>query len=152
MQIPQEFHSFEKKTLVVITDHIHAKLYTAFDRDFEFVEELKTDYPSHEGGDRTSMVTSGGGHSAEMNEKDNIIGEDHLFRIIAADLHKRLQNHEFDAVIIAAGPEVHQLEKLLHPDVHACVTHFIPKLLTRFQPHELFEHLELDLPVLGDRS
>ena len=141
MQIPEQFPAFHKKTLVVVADHVHAKLYTALDRDFEFVEELITDYPSHEGGDRRSGTTSGGAHFREVNEKDEIVGEDHLFRKLAEDLHTRLQNKEYEELIIAAGPEVHQFEKLLHPDVHACVKAYIPKLLVKLSEADLIEHL-----------
>ena len=141
MQIPEQFPAFHKKTLVIVADHVHAKLYTALDRDFQFIEELKTDYPSHEGGDRTSGMTSGGAHFREVNEKDEIVGEDHLFRKLAEDLHERLKNNEFEQLIIAAGPEVHQLEDLLHPDVRACVKSYIPKLLVKLSEADLIEHL-----------
>lgn len=152
MLIPEQYPAFHKKTLVVVADHVHAKLFLGEDREFTFLEELKTDYPSHEGGDRTSMVTPGGQHSAETPEKEFILGEDHLFRAIAKDLHERLLRHEYNDLIIAAGQEVHQLDALLHTDVRACVKHLIPKLLIKMSEDELLGHLELDLPHLADRS
>lgn len=152
MQIPEQFPAFHKKTLVVVADHEHAKLFIGNDRDFQFAEELKTDYPSHEGGDRTSGMTGGGAHFREVNEKDEIVGEDHLFRKIAKDLETRLQNHEYEDLVIAAGPEVHQFEKLLHPDVRTHVTHLIPKLLVKLDDEHLIEHLELGETVTTDRS
>lgn len=152
MLIPEQFPAFHKKTLVVVADHVHAKLFLGVDREFTFLEEFKTDYPSHEGGDRTSMVTPGGQHSAEKSEKEFILGEDHLFRKLAEDLHMRLERHEYEDLIIAAGQEVHQLEKLLHTDVQAHIKHLIPKLLIKMSDAEMLEHLELDLPHMADKS
>lgn len=142
MYIPEQFPPFHKKTLVVVADHAHAKFFMGDDREFTFLEELKTDYPSHGGGDRTSGVTSGGNvHFREVNEKDEAIGEDHLFRSLAKDLHARFQKNEFEDLIIAAGPEVHKLERLLDPEVHACIKRLIPKLLVKLDDEHLIEHL-----------
>ena len=152
MQIPEQFPAFHKKTLVVVADHMHAKLFLGDDREFTFLEELKTDHESPEGGDRTSSISSTGGHTAIINEKESMIDEEHLFHAIAKDLHIRLENHEYENLIIAAGQEVHQLQKLLHHDVNACVLHFIPKLLTEFNGERLLEHLELSTPTTEDRS
>ena len=76
-----------------------------------------------------------------MNEKEEIITEDHLFHAIAAYLHKQLQNNVFEECIISAGPEVHTLEQLLHPDVRACIKKIIPKLLVNLDEAHLIEHL-----------
>lgn len=141
MQISQTFPEVQQKTLFVVADHTHAKLFLAEGRDFQFLEEIKTDYPSNGGGDRTSMITPGGMHSAEQNERDSIIGEDHLFHTLAKNLFQRKQNNEFEALVIAAGPEVHEFEKLLHTDVRACVTRLIPKLLVKLDDASLIEHL-----------
>lgn len=140
MQISEEFKPFEKKTLVVVCDHVHARLYLAENLEIHFVKELKTDYPGPDG-DRTSMVIPGGMHSAEKPEKDSIIGETHLFRLLAKDLQDRFERHEYEEVIIAAGQEIHELEKMLHPDVLKCVKKFIPKLLVKMELHELIKHL-----------
>lgn len=152
MLIPEQFPAFHKKTLVVVADHVHAKLFLGTDREFTFLEELKTDHSGLEAGDRTSMISSTGGHGAVINEKESIVGEEHLFHAIAKDLHIRLEKHEYENLIIAAGQEVHQLQKLLHTDVNACVTHLIPKLLTEFNGERLLEHLELGVPTTEDRS
>ncbi len=152
MLIPEQFPAFHKKTLVVVSDHVHAKLFLGDDRSFTHVTEYKTDYPSHEGGDRTSMVAPSGLHSAEKSEKEFILGEDHLFRKIAKDLHERFERNEFENIIIAAGPEFRELEHLLHPDVRACVIRLIPKLLTTFEDADLLKHLELDRTLTADRS
>lgn len=141
MLIPPQYPGFQKKTLVVIADHVHARLFLGLDYDFIFLEEFKTDYPSHEGGDRTSMITPGGQHSAEKNEKETMIGEDHLFHKIAKDLHTRLEKDEYEDLIIAAGPEVHPLEKILHHDVRARIVKLIPKLLIKMNDEQLMEHL-----------
>ncbi|OGL62219.1 hypothetical protein A3C09_02405 [Candidatus Uhrbacteria bacterium RIFCSPHIGHO2_02_FULL_47_44] len=141
MLIPEQYPAFHKKTLVVVSDHVHAKLFLGNDREFTFITEFKTDYPSHEGGDRTSMVTPGGQHSAEKNEKEFMLGEDHLFHRLAKNLYERLEKNEFEDLIIAAGQEVHQLEKMLHHDVQARITKLIPKLLTKMNDDQLLEHL-----------
>lgn len=141
MLIPEQFPAFHKKTLVVIADHVHAKLFLGEDREFTFLEELKTDHSHMEGGDRTTQLTSSGGHSAVMNENESMVDEDHLFHALAKNLHMRLESHDYEDLMIAAGPEVHQLEKLLHADVHACVVKLIPKLLTKLDDAHLLEHL-----------
>ena len=141
MQIPEEFKPFDKKTLVVVCDHVHARLYLAEDREIHFISELKTDYPGPDG-DRTSMVVPCGLHSAEKPEKDFIIGETHLYHTLAKDLHERFERHEYEEIIITAGQEFHELEKMLHPDVLKCVKKFIPKLLVKLNLQELLSHLE----------
>lgn len=140
MLISEQYPDFKKKTLVVIAGHVDAKLFMGEGREFTFVEELKTDYPPQDG-ERSSMVTPGGRHSAETPEHDSEIGEDHLFHALAKDLHTRLERGEFEDLILAAGPEVHQLENLLHTDVRAHVTHLIPKTLTKMTDEEILEHL-----------
>lgn len=140
MFVPEEVKAFEKKTLIVACDHVHARLYLADDREVHFVHELKTDYPGTDG-DRTSMVAPSGLHSAEQPEKDSIIGETHLFHALARDLHERFERHEYEELVIAAGQEVHELEVMLHPDVLKCVKKFIPKLLVKMELHELLHHL-----------
>lgn len=141
MIIPPQFPGFHKKTLIVVADHVHARLFLGSDYEMIFLEELKTDHSHLEGGDRTSLISSTGGHGAVMNEKDSIIGEDHLFHAIAKDLQIRLEKQEFEDLIIAAGPEVHALEKLLHHDVQSRVIKLIPKLLVKMNDEQLVEHL-----------
>jgi len=141
MTIGDQFPGFHKKTLVVIADHVHAKLFLGENYDFNFLEEIKTDHSHLEGGDRTTQLTSSGGHSAVINEKESIVDEDHLFHALAKNLHLKLEEQLFEDLVIAAGPEVHQLEELLHPDVRARVTKLIPKLLTKFDDEQLMEHL-----------
>ncbi|MCX6714257.1 MAG: host attachment protein [Candidatus Uhrbacteria bacterium] len=152
MQIGEQYPAFHKKTLVVVADHKHAKLFLGEDREFTFLEEVKTTHLHPEAGDRTSMLSSTGGHGAVINEKETIIDEDHLFHALAKDLHIRLEKHEYEDLIIAAGQEVHQLQKLLHHDVNARVLHLIPKLLTEFNGERLLEHLELGQAITEDRS
>jgi protein required for attachment to host cells len=141
MFIPKSFPEIKQKTLFVIANHTHTKFFVGEGRAFQFIEEYQTDYPPKEGGDRTSLMTPGGTHSAEQNEKDQIIGEDHLFHRIAKDLFHRLQNHEYESLVIAAGPEVHQLEHLLHAEVRERVVHLIPKLLVNLDDAHLLEHI-----------
>lgn len=140
MLISEQYPDFKNKTLVVVADHAHAKLFVGENRDFTFVEELKTDYPPQDG-ERSSMMTPSGRHSAETPEHESEIGADHLFHTLAKDLHARLERDEFEDLILAAGPEVHQLENLLHADVRAHVTHLIPKILTKMNDEEILEHL-----------
>ncbi len=141
MIIPPQFPGFHKKTLLVIADHVHARLFLGSDYELIFLEEMKTDHSNPEGDDRTSMISSAGGHGAIINEKDSIIGEDHLFRAIAKNVHIRLQKQEFEDLILAAGPEVRTLENLLHQDAQERIIKRIPKLLVKMNDEQLFEHL-----------
>ena len=131
MNIPEHFPGFSKKTLVVLADHVHARIFLGLDHELTFVEELKSEHKSPESGE----------HGAIVNEKEEVIHEDHLFHAIAKDLHTRLEKQEFEEMIIAAGHEVHALEKLLHPDVHTRVIKFIPKLLVEQDAEHILEHL-----------
>jgi len=140
MFIPETKKAFSKKTDLVVADHVHAKIYSIVDREVAFVEEIKTDYPGTDG-DRTSTVNSGGRHFAEHPEHDQEIGEDHLFRKLAAYLHHRYEQKAFEELVIAAGPEMYKLESLLHPDVAHCVVKWIPKLLTHGPLEDVFDHL-----------
>jgi protein required for attachment to host cells len=141
MFIPEQFPGFSKKTLVVVADHVHAKFFLGSDHELHFLEEIKTDHSTPDTGDHAVSISSAGMHSAAFNEKESIINEDHLFHALAKNIHTRLENNEFEDLIIAAGPEVHQFENMLHPDVRAHIIHLIPKLLTKLDDAHLLEHL-----------
>lgn len=131
MHIPQEYGQFNQPTLIVVTDSQQARLFSARQNVVEEVGVIDSHYPPKENFERASGQAPGGAHFAEQSETSKVISREKLYHALSDDLMRRLQNHEFEELIIAA-PEEHlnELQESLHIRLVKLTKTFIPKLLT----------------------
>jgi protein required for attachment to host cells len=143
MHIPEPLHDYEKPTLLAVCDNEHAKFFLLHDREASESGEIRVEHASKDGNDRTSGVTSGGGHFAEMNEKLEDQSERRFAKMLAQELHRRLQQREYEKLIMTV-PEPRKNEFIdgLHPDVRARLVETIGKNLAKESLVEVLERIQ----------
>ncbi|MBM5789774.1 host attachment protein [Candidatus Parcubacteria bacterium] len=142
MQIPNTLRSFEQKTYIVVCDHESARVFAAHARELEGYETIVSDYPPKDGVERTSTMTPSGMHSAEESENIKQVSASKLFHKLNKTLLHALQSEKFERIIFTVPSDaLSELKKSLHQDLLNRTDLFLPKLLTKFAPLEILEHL-----------
>lgn len=143
MDIPEPLHAYEKPTLLAVCDNEHARFYRLLDRELTDTGEIRVDHASKDGNDRTSGVTSGGGHFAEMNEKLEDQSEKRFAKLLADELHRRLQRKEYeDLIMTVPEPRINEFVDGLHNDVRARLVKTLGKSLTKEPITEVLERIQ----------
>ncbi|MBI4592219.1 host attachment protein [Candidatus Uhrbacteria bacterium] len=143
MHIPEPLRSYENLTLLAVCDNEHARFFLLEDRAVTEAGEIRVEHASKDGNDRTSGVTSGGGHFAEMNEKLEDQSERRFGKRLAEELHQRLQRKEYNELILTI-PEsrINEFIDGLHNDVRARLVHTVGKTLTKEPLPEILERIQ----------
>lgn len=135
--LPQELWPFEKATLIVVTDRMHARVFLAQQRSLGEMNEFHTnEFPLKDTHNKTRASQTGGGMGDSMEDEHikERVGE-HFFKDIAQFLHKALQAGEYDQVALVVGHEhKNELVDTLHHDVKERVCCVVPKLLIKESP------------------
>lgn len=143
MHIPEPLHAYEKPTLLAICDNEHARFFSLQGRGVAEVGEIRVDHASKDGNDRTSGVTSGGGHFAEMNERIEDQSEKRFAKLLAQELHRRLQAKDYEELIMTVPePRIHEFVDGLHNDVRARLVKTLGKSLTKEPITEVLERIQ----------
>ncbi|TAL50717.1 hypothetical protein EPN81_01920 [Patescibacteria group bacterium] len=143
MQIPEPLHAYEKSTLLAVCDNEHARFFLLQDRKSTEAGEIHVDHASKDGNDRTSGVNSGGGHFAEMDEKLEDQSERRFAKLLAEELHRRLQKQEFEELILTVPePRINDFIEGLHNDVRARLVLTVGKTLTKEPLLEVLERIQ----------
>lgn len=143
MHIPEPLQSYEKSTLLAVCDNEHARLYRLHDRELTDAGEVRIEHASKDGNDRTSGVTSGGGHFAEMNEKLEDQSERRFAKLLADELHRRFQENEYEELIMTVPePRINEFVEGLHNDVRARLVMTLGKSLTKEPITEVLERIQ----------
>ncbi|MBI4435617.1 host attachment protein [Candidatus Uhrbacteria bacterium] len=143
MHIPEPLRAYEKPTLLAVCDNEHARFFLLQDRESTEVGEIHVDHASKDGNDRTSGVTSGGGHFAEMNEKLEDQSEHRFAKLLAEELHRRLQAKEFEELIMTVPePRIKEFVDGLHNDVRARLVARVGKNLAKEPLVEVLERIQ----------
>ncbi len=143
MHIPEPLRAYEKPTLLALCDNEHARFFLLQDRESTELGEIHVDHASKEGNDRTSGVTSGGGHFAEMSEKLEDQSEKRFARLLAQELHRRLQAKEYEELIMTIPePRIHEFVDGLHNDVRARLVASVGKNLAKEPLVEILERIQ----------
>lgn len=143
MHIPEPLHAYEKTTLLAVCDNEHASLFSLKDLELTEVGEIRVDHASKDGNDRTSGVTSGGGHFAEMDEKLEDQSEKRFAKLLAQELHRRLQAKEYEELIMTVPePRINEFIDGLHNDVRARLVKTLGKSLTKKPITEVLERIQ----------
>ena len=143
MHIPKPLRAYEKATLLALCDNEHARFFLLQDRESTDVGEIHVEHASKDGNDRTSGVTSGGGHFAEMNEKLEDQSEQRFARLLAQELHRRLQEKKYEELILTVPePRINEFVDVLHNDVRARLVLTLGKTLTKEPLLEVLERIQ----------
>jgi len=115
MKIPKQYQHFQKPTIIAITDNQKAKLLLANNDQIEELEIIETE---EEAISDTQAMSGGQPHlesMPEQKEHDQHMIKDHLYPALNKNLLKRLENKEFEELIIFV-PEQNKgfLEDALH--------------------------------------
>lgn len=143
MLIPEPLRAYEKPTLLAVCDNEHARFFFLQDRELTEAGEVRVDHASKNGSDRTSGVTSGGSHFAEMNERLEDQSERRFAKLLAQELHRRLQQKEYEELIMTV-PEsrINEFVNGLHNDVRARLVMALGKTLTKEPVTEVLERIQ----------
>jgi len=143
MHIPKPLRAYEKPTLLAVCDNEHARFFLLLDRELTESGEIHVDHASKDGNDRTSGVTSGGGHFAVTNENLEDQSEQHFARLLARELQRRLQVKEFENLIMTVPePRINEFVDGLHNDVRARLVLTLGKTLTKEPILEVLERIQ----------
>ncbi|MBU0531229.1 host attachment protein [Patescibacteria group bacterium] len=138
MKISEDYRDFKKPTLIVVTDHVHSKLYLARERELEQVDTITAEPERAEDKEAFHQSTSRAGGQVMMNQatgSKNIdwkehVAHDHLFKALEENLMARLQNHEFEDLILVVEHEAkNHLTERLHHDLQERIVKTVPKNL-----------------------
>jgi protein required for attachment to host cells len=132
MHIPEPFASYEEPTLLAVCDNEHARFYRLLNRELTDMGEIRIDHASKDGNDHTSGVTSGGAHFAATSENMEDHSEKQFAKLLAEELHRRLQKQEYEALIMTVPePRINAFVDGLHRDVQATLVKTIGKSLAK---------------------
>lgn len=143
MHIPEPLLAYEKPTFLAVCDNEHALFFFLHDRELTDAGEIRVDHASKDGNDRTSGVTSGGGHFAEMNEKMEDQSERRFAKLLAQELYHRLQAKEYEELIMTVPePRINEFVDGLHNDVRARLVITLGKSLTKEPITQVLERIQ----------
>jgi protein required for attachment to host cells len=157
MQIPQEHRKFQKPTLLVVSDNMHAKLYKGEERQLEKIGEVDQDYYPYADANRNmrphtssnqaqQRADAGQGVNSYTSEKSENIKQSarkHLYKNLNKELMHRLQDGEFEQLIITAPEnDVKELKSNLHNKLTKRIKVVVPKTLTKMSEMEIIKHVE----------
>jgi|GEM_PF-1164242 len=136
MQIPSQLHPFTKRTLIVVTNALKAKLFLANDQNVEKIAVVDvTSDLEQETGEREAIKAGGAGSpifrsNDEYGTKKEHITKDHFYHALNEDLLHRLQKNEFEALIFTVPEELeNELKEYLHGQLLKKTKKFVPKNL-----------------------
>ena len=148
MQIPESLRAFREPTLIVVTDNTQAKLFLAKDRQVELIKTLSTKLEKSDQDRVAVKLSSGMMVSGEQHEDNQDWTREHLYSELSKDLMRRLQNKEFEALILASPQEnENELKESLHINLLKVLKMFIPKLLTNEELLDIVTYAEEEWAV-----
>jgi hypothetical protein len=148
MQIPSQLQEYKKKTLIVVSDSVQAKLFLAYKRTVEDVGHITSNYPPKENAERASGQSGSGSHFAEQNEKIEEISLEKLYAKLSKDLMHRLQAKEFEELIFTVPQEhVRELKESVHINLLKLTHIWVPKLLINEDLKDILIHVEETEPI-----
>jgi hypothetical protein len=118
MHIPESLQHFAEPSLIVVSDHYHAKLLLAFEDSIEEVDQIDmpaTKDTDHEG---SFVNTDSGGVSGPENEHDEPNRLKHFVRAVAARINSLIRDEEaaMNIHLIAPADVAHAIKNELAPE------------------------------------
>lgn len=148
MHISETFLPYESKTFILVCDRLHAKLYQAYDREFDFVEEMIDDRLPIE--DAARYTGSGGGHNFTENDEGLKEREAHVFYgELAKKLFEYKHKEGFEKLILVVPHEdKNMLVEALQDDVKRVFERTIAKQLTKIGEDQLIEAIDAERRIV----
>jgi len=145
MHIPEQFLSYDKKTLLLVCDKKIAKLYTAFDREFQSLEQLENDRLSLDDTERYTAAIAEGkltkGQDESLKDREGQTFYKHLAQV----LFTKKQEGLFDTLILVVPQDdKNSLVGALHPEVEKTLDRVIGKQLTKVSEDQLVEKVDAE--------
>jgi len=149
MQISQDFLPYEHKTLILVCDSSHAKLYQAYERNFELMEEIKNDRIKLDDTERYTTQT-GGGILSSIEDEDFKERETKMFyKKLSGVLFDRFHDEENSKLILVIPEgDKNVLIDLLHEKVKKSLLCAIGKQSTKIQDDQLVKMIDEERSVL----
>ncbi|MBI4714109.1 host attachment protein [Candidatus Uhrbacteria bacterium] len=142
MQISQDFLPYEHKTLILVCDNAHAKLYQAFGREFNFVEEIKNDRIKLDDIERYATQT-GGGILSKIEDEDFKEREAKTFyKKLAQMLSDRKDAEEWKLILVVPQEDKNVILDLLQNDVKQSLVHVIEKQPPKLPDDQLIKFID----------
>jgi protein required for attachment to host cells len=143
MQLPQEFHSFSRPTLIVVTDNVQAKIFKADDREVNLVHTISTKADILDR-DRVEIETGAGDvRSGEPEDDRQDWSREKLYAQLSEDLMRRHQNGEFASLAFCAPEEnVNELKESLHVELLKRAEVWVEKMLTNDDVLDIVAHVQ----------
>ncbi len=144
MHISDSFLPYEARTLILVCDRSHAKMYLAHDRAFDFVVEYKND--RLEIGDNERYASGDGMRQFTAHDEDLKKREaHHFYQDLAKALFDHKQKHEFSKLILVVPNEdKNDFTQALHTEVRELLDRTISKQLTKLSEDRLIEAIDAD--------
>lgn len=144
MQIPEQFHAFNKPTLIVVTDNTRARIILADGRQINEIKTFSTELEKMSDRDRTAIkLSSGMMVSGEQNEHNQDWTREQLYAELSKYLMEQLKKEEFEVLILTAPEEnENELKESLHINLLKRLKTFIPKLLTNEELLDIVAYTE----------
>jgi protein required for attachment to host cells len=143
MQLPQDFRAFDVPTLIAVTDNVQAKLFLVAGREADPVSVISTKR-EHEAQERVAVKTGAGDmRSGENHEHLKMQEREELYDELNAELTRRLERGEFEALAVCV-PEEHmnELKESLRVDLLKVADVWVPKLLTNDDLLDIIAHVQ----------
>ncbi len=146
MQIPEQLNAFDVPTLIAVTDNVQAKLFRAEGREVTLLTTLSTK-AEHEPQDRVAIRTGAGDmRSGEQQEHKHKREREQLYDELSADLWRRFQNNEFEALAVCVPQEhANELKETLHVELLKVADVWVEKHLTNDELLDIITHVQEEM-------
>lgn len=148
MQIPEQYLPYEFKTFILVCDHLHAKVYQAHGREFNFVQEWKDERLDMSGDTERYQSSTGSQHFAAQDEDFKEREGKLFYHELAKQLFDLKHEQGFEKLILVVPHgDKNVLEEALHDDVKRVLERTIPKQLTKVSEDDLVEAIDKERRV-----
>lgn len=148
MQISEHYLPYESKTVLLVCDHLHGKVYHAKGREFNLIQEWKNERLDMTGDTERYQSSNGAQHFSSQDEGFKEREGNAFYVELAKHLFELKQTEGFEHLfLIVPHEDKHLLEDALHPEVKQTWNQTIPKQLTKMSDGDLIEALDKERRV-----
>lgn len=143
MHLPEPLLPYKKPTLLAVCDNEHARFFSLQDRELNEAGDIGVEHVQAEEFSQASGTTPAGSHFAAVDETLEDRSERRFAKLLAQELHRRLQAGEYEELIMTVPePRKNEFIDSLHNDVRARLAATIPKGLTKEPVLEILERIQ----------
>jgi len=143
MQISEQFLPYEFKTVLLVCDHLHGKVYHAHGREFKRVQEWNNERLDMTTDTERYQTANGAQHFSAQDEGFKEREGNKFYQELANHLFELKHGEGFEKLILVVPHEdKNVLEEMLHDDVKRVLERTIPKQLTKVSDEDLVEAVD----------